>query len=769
MKRFASALVRACIFTAAPFAAWGQSEPVIIEAESGTLGANLAVGTLDGATYVTTTVNRTTPPSAPHIGTYLVTFPAAGNYELYARFYVGPGGGNDDSWYFGQGFGEKQPENGGQWALWNDPTAGFRNPADTVLVGGNAGFPNFRWVKVTGAQGPGAWTVPAGALTQVFQWGTREDGMFMDKLAFGRPGVCYTVADLDAGRSATGTCPPPPPPPPPDPPPHIRTDPPLAAGKAKFLGSAWSPGVASTQFADYWNQVTPENGGKWGSVEPLRDDMRWADADAAYALAKAKGFPFKWHTLIWGGQQPNWIAALPPEEQRAEIEEWFAAIAQRYPDIDQIDVVNEPLHQTPRAPTAGGYIEALGGDGATGWDWVITSFQLARQYFPNAELILNDFSITNDGNATTTYLQIIQLLKDRGLIDAIGDQGHAFSTTEPAPMPNHRRNLDRLAATGLPIYITELDLDGVLTGVVHHETQLANYQRVFPVFWEHPAVKGVTVWGYVRGSHWRNAQGDWLMYQNGGERPALQWLARYVGNTPATITAGQTFELTESTTGGVVVGNVLATDPEADTVLSQWQLTDPSGKFALDAATGTLSLVPGATLDFESAASYVVTVSVWDGYMRSAPASVTVRVLNENDNPPEIIAGQAFDIDDGANRVIGALAATDADDTNQIGFTTFGNWAITGGNPGSVFRLRTTTGHLEIARPLLIDWRRSSYALTATVSDGANTSAPQGVTVAIPRRVNMCLFDVIKVEVPKATAPIVFLLGGELGGCLGAL
>ena len=77
--------------------------------------------------------------------------------------------------------------------------------------------------------------------------------------------------------------------------------------------------------------------------------------------------------------------------------------------------MNEPLHDPPRGPTNGNYIEALGGNGVTGWDWIITSFQLARQYFPNAELILNDFSITNDGNATTNYITIINLLKERGL------------------------------------------------------------------------------------------------------------------------------------------------------------------------------------------------------------------------------------------------------------------------------------------------------------------------------------------------------------------
>ena len=391
--------------------------------------------------------------------------------------------------------------------------------------------------------------------------------MRMDKLAFGVAGVCYTVANLDSGTSATGTCPPPPPP---DPPAHTRTDPPIAAGKDKYLGSAWSPGTASTQFASYWNQVTPENGGKWGTVEGTRDVMNWAQADEAYALAKAKGFVFKWHTLVWGNQQPNWIGALPPAEQLEEIREWYAAIAERFPNIDQIDVVNEPLHAPPN------YAAALGGAGTTGWDWIIKSFEMAREFFPNAKLLINDYSITNDGNATTRYLEIIQLLKDRGLIDAIGDQVHAFSTTEPAPMPNHRANLDRLAATGLPIYGTEFDLDGISQGVLNHEVQLANYQRVFPVFWEHPAVKGITIWGYVRNNHWRNAQGDWLLYENGGERPALQWLIQYVANTAATVTTNQAFGVDENAAGGTVIGTVLATDPDAGQTLSQWQLTDAS-------------------------------------------------------------------------------------------------------------------------------------------------------------------------------------------------
>jgi GH35 family endo-1,4-beta-xylanase len=762
MRFHTSVLTRACLLLSVSVGAFAQTEPVIIEAESGTLGANLATSTAGAVTFVTTTVNRTTPPTAEHIGTYTVTFPAAGNYELYARYLVGPNGPNDDSWYFGQGFGEKTPEAANQWALQNDTNTGFTNPAATVLNGGNSGSNVFKWVKITGSQGPAAWVVPAGALTQTFQWGSREDGMQMDKLAFGRAGVCYTVANLDGAQNATGTCPPPPPPPPP---PYTRTDPAIATGKSKYLGGAWSPGTASLNFANYWNQVTPENGGKWGSVEGTRDVMNWAQADASRDLANANGYSFKWHTLFWGNQQPGWIESLPPAEQLEEIHEWLQAIKDRYGnDIDQIEVVNEPLHDPPRGATNGNYIEALGGNGVTGWDWIINAFTLARQYFPNAELILNDYSITNDGNATTNYLTIINLLKERGLIDAIGDQAHAFSTTEPAPMPNHRNNLDRLAATGLPIYITELDVDGNFQGVLNHEVQLAAYQRIFPVFWEHPAVKGVTIWGYVQGFHWRNQQGAWLLYANGGERPALQWMIRYVQNVPATI-AAQTFSVSESAASGTAIGNVLASDPDAGTVFSQWQLADPSGKFAIDAATGTLGLAAGATLDFETTTSYPLSVSVWDGYNRSS-GSVTVNVTNENDNVPAIAAGQTFAIDGDTNYtyILGYIEASDADDTNEPMFTDLGAWTRVGGTGAGIFDISHDWGNVNIARPLSIDFKKTEYTLLVTVSDGEHTSAVQQLVVTIPDTIKLC-YQGRQLSVPKAEANKYLRRGACLGSC----
>jgi|GEM_PF-555234 len=289
----------------------------------------------------------------------------------------------------------------------------------------------------------------------------------------------------------------------------------------KFFGTAATTPADYTNLLAHFNQITPGNAGKWGSVEAVQDQMNFAELDTAYSFAKANNLPFKLHTLVWGQQQPAWIDTLPPEQQLAEIEQWMAALAQRYPDIEMIDVVNEPLHAPPS------YAGALGGSGATGWDWVIKSFEMARAHFPNAELILNDYSILTMSSSTQSYLAVINLLKERGLIDGIGEQGHFY---ERAPeMSVLTGNLQALAATGLPIYISELDVD-----FADDARQANRMKELFEVFWSTPSVLGVTHWGYLQGNTWRT--NAFLVKTDGTLRPALTWIECYkAGGTNCTV------------------------------------------------------------------------------------------------------------------------------------------------------------------------------------------------------------------------------------------
>lgn len=316
----------------------------------------------------------------------------------------------------------------------------------------------------------------------------------------------------------------------------------IARDKSKFLGNVYSNAQAP-RFVEYWNQITPENAGKWGSVEGTRDQMNWGAMDATANLARENGFPFKFHVLTWGSQQPTWIRNLSTEEQLEEIVEWYEAVAERYPDVEWIEVVNEPLHDPPTATGnnagdngSGGYIEALGGTGATGWDWVIKSFEMAREIFPDSvKLIINDYSILGNSGATSQYKAIIDLLIDRDLIDGIGVQAHAFSTKNSSTS-GLLSSLNTLASTGLPIQITELDIDGLPDGTdaQSDQIQLNEYKRIFPLMWTHEAVEGVTLWGWRTG-HWRSDEEAFIMRPSEVERPALTWLRDYVETTEITV------------------------------------------------------------------------------------------------------------------------------------------------------------------------------------------------------------------------------------------
>ena len=298
----------------------------------------------------------------------------------------------------------------------------------------------------------------------------------------------------------------------------------LAKGKGKFIGNALSSGIPIwSNYKTYWNQVSPGNAGKWGSVEGfVHGSYDWTWLDNLYAYALDNSLPFKEHCLIWGAQQPtNWIDGLDSAQQRAAVEKWIDTLGARYPSMAMVDVVNEPFHQPPS------YKHALGDSGATGWDWVVTAFSMARNScMRGVKLMINEYSVIHDNTITTRYLALIDTLRVRNLIDAIGVQGHTFELfgSGYAWTPSALKfNLDRLAATGLPVYITEFDINEANDSI-----QLAMYQKYFPVFWENSGVKGITFWGYMQGDMWQT--NAYLVRSDGSERPALQWLRRYIAS-----------------------------------------------------------------------------------------------------------------------------------------------------------------------------------------------------------------------------------------------
>jgi GH35 family endo-1,4-beta-xylanase len=275
-----------------------------------------------------------------------------------------------------------------------------------------------------------------------------------------------------------------------------------------FVGNITTNGNVRSDFIQYWDQITPENEGKWGTVEPTRDVYNWSGLDRAYNYAMQNNIPFKQHTFIWGAQAPSWINSLSASEQAAEIEEWIRDFCARYPNTAMIDVVNEaiPTHQP-----------AAFARNAFGNNWIIRSFQLARQYCPNAVLILNDYNVLSWD--TDAFIQLATPVVNAGVVDALGEQAHGL---EGWSLSDIQSRLDRVAALGLPIYITEYDV-----ARTNDQEQLNIMRTQFPMFYNHPSVAGITLWGYVVGSTWVNGSG--LIQSNGTPRPAMTWLMDYLG------------------------------------------------------------------------------------------------------------------------------------------------------------------------------------------------------------------------------------------------
>lgn len=303
----------------------------------------------------------------------------------------------------------------------------------------------------------------------------------------------------------------------------------LSAGKGKYLANIHQR-VPFINYDQYWNGVTAENACKWESVEAVRDQFNWKGADSAYQYATERNMIFRYHAAIWASQYPKWFTSLTTEEAREEVKELLAGIAQRYPYIDQIDLLNEQLGNHQRDNQK--FRELLGGPGtkATDYAWQIWLFTEARKVFPNTKLVLNDYGMEGDRKAIANQLELFKVLRDRGLVDGFGTQAHSFNVDRPKG-DTIKAHLDFMASSGLPIYATELDMNGGVSGRrTSDSAQLVSYKKVIPVFFEHPAVWGITLWGYVQGTTWSNGTG--IVSQEGVENPSMIWLKSYMKGLP---------------------------------------------------------------------------------------------------------------------------------------------------------------------------------------------------------------------------------------------
>jgi len=325
---------------------------------------------------------------------------------------------------------------------------------------------------------------------------------------------------------------------------------PLADGASKFIGNITTDFQDSLVRANYgtlWNQITAENECKWGSIEYNPGTYDFSGCDRAYNWAKENGGHFKFHTLIWGGQYPGYLEQINADSTKKVITNWFNAVAAHYPDLEMIDVVNEAIRTVDKGITYyhSNYlktkiIEALGGDNNGDYTFVITAFQMARQRWPKAVLIYNDYNTfswqINEG------IDLVNKLKSAGsnLVDAYGQQAHDLTGMNVTDFKAALKKIHD--GVGIPLFITEYDI-----GTTDDNLQQQRYSEQIPEFMNAEYVAGITLWGYIYGKTWVNetdANGNIItrgisgIIKNGVDRPAMTWLKDYMSKNKGVNTTG---------------------------------------------------------------------------------------------------------------------------------------------------------------------------------------------------------------------------------------
>jgi endo-1,4-beta-xylanase len=351
----------------------------------------------------------------------------------------------------------------------------------------------------------------------------------------------------------------------------------MATGTGGFRRSEEQNAGDIALIKEQFNQISPENDLKWQLVHPRdgADGYDFGPADAFVNFGLSHKMRVVGHTLVWHSQTPNWVFAgtnpppsaptnVPPaaantnapgpgrfgrggfgggfggyngpRASRAELLErmnnHLHTVVGRYKGkVKTWDVVNEALADGTGTNVLRNslWLQIIGPD------FIAKAFQYAHEADPDAILRYNDYGLENPAKRKKLITLIKSLQAQKVPVHAIGSQAHVNISTSFDTMD---QSLTEIATLGLPIHITELDVNSAAGGQRGFGADIANnaastqgglvsdvdkklaeaYAGIFRAFLKHRAsVKMVTFWGVNDAVSWR-AQGKPLLF-DGNDQP----------------------------------------------------------------------------------------------------------------------------------------------------------------------------------------------------------------------------------------------------------
>lgn len=272
-------------------------------------------------------------------------------------------------------------------------------------------------------------------------------------------------------------------------------------GSASNYGALKAGGQYASVLAAQYDLVTAENACKWSPTEPQRDQYDLTQCQYILANAKANGAVMRGHNLCWGNYNPAWLTNghFDAETLQQLLNEHISKVGGAFANDASVvcwDVVNEALNNTGVKPSD------PWGDDLPGF--VEMAFKQASKTFgAKQELFYNDFGAEGSGAKSDEVFDYVKgMLADGVQVNGVGLQMHVDIDAFPA-YADVSANMARLAALGLDIHITEMDVGCKGCDAAGLKKQAAVYGGMLTACLNEPRCKSFETWGFSDAHTWR--------------------------------------------------------------------------------------------------------------------------------------------------------------------------------------------------------------------------------------------------------------------------
>ncbi len=249
----------------------------------------------------------------------------------------------------------------------------------------------------------------------------------------------------------------------------------------------------------YWSSIEPEKG-KLRYDKNSEKYYRRPSIDLCMEYCEKNGIEPREHALAYEHLFPKWLSNATVSEVKEALVERYKEIAKRYADkIPTIEVTNEMLwnHRVTEFYDENDYIE-----------WC---FKLAEKYFPNNQLVINEYTDAFWGGncrSTDSYYAYTEANMLKGArIDAIGAQFHIFESRESeiaksSYLYNPKRLYDHMnlySNLSKHLQVTEITIPAYSKDKDDEEIQAKILEYLYTIWFSHPSIEQIIYWNLVDG------------------------------------------------------------------------------------------------------------------------------------------------------------------------------------------------------------------------------------------------------------------------------